>query len=182
MIDLHAKKMKQMTAILFGLSACISSFGQQAGDVRASISADVTSIIMAREVRLGASHSFSEHWSAEGNAAVQIPILHKSRPDEDEHDQLLSEGEEKTVREKRHPEFRMGIRFWPRKYMDGPFMAIHCSHNMKSGTDIVLEGGYAVRIWKCIGVAAGYEIKLIDSITNDRFGTEGITIGINYTF
>ncbi len=162
--------------------SCLSAHGRDKDGFKASVSADITSIILNGNISIGFSHRFSEKWSANGGATLQIPKSSKYDEEKEEHDSMLSESGELPVWKKTYPEFRMGIRFWPEKFLDGPYMAVGCSHGVRSGTDMIVGCGYAAGIWKGLGISAGYEIMLIDSLRNGLLNTKGITIRIHYRF
>ncbi len=101
----------------------------------------------------------------------------------EEHDANLSEeGSIHDGMKKSGPEFKAGFRYWHNRFLKGPYLGLYCSYNLTSGTDMVLACGYAVRIWECMGMSIGYEIKFIDSILNGLPETKGITIKFNIAF
>ncbi len=159
----------------------MAGHGRDRDNFKASLSSDLTSLIMNGYIRTGFSHAFSEKWSAEGGAALQIPGFAKGE-EEREHDSILSGGEEGIKWGKRPPEFRMGVRFWPEKFLEGPYISIGCCHSISAWTDMAIGLGYAAGIWKCLGISTGYELMLIESLKNGLLNTKGITIRIHYRF
>ncbi len=169
--------MRQLTVILCIL-ACSPAFGQKV--FRGTVSADAAAAMTDRSISIGFGHSFSEKFSAEGRVSVQIPETAGDLT-EIEHEQLLSGKGKSEVRELR-PELRMGMRYWPGKFSDGPFIGLQCSYGVEAGTDMVMECGYAVMIWKGLGAVVGYEVRVLEGIRSDIFDTKGLRIGINYSF
>ncbi len=175
------KKMRQMIVILC-IFACIPSYGQRKEDIKAAVSADIPSMILDRNLALGLSHTFHGHWSAEGMFSVRIPPVPFSSEEEEEHDKTLSGEDGYGTFYAPDTEFRIGLRFWPGKFLDGAYLEIGCLHGMSAGNDIIMEFGYAMRAWKGIGFTLGYEILLAESMKRGIFSTKGLRIGINYSF
>ncbi len=164
------------------LFICFSVRAQTKAESRAGISIDMTSMILHRNVEIGFSHSFAEKWSAEGGMSIHIPDKETISEEKAEHEMMFGDWEKKSIGLDMAAEFRMGFRFWPKKFLEGGYIGLSCTYNMESGTDIGISAGYAIRIWKCLGLWAGYEIRLLEGIAQGRFGTEGINIGINLSF
>ncbi len=172
----------RLTTIMLCLFACISASGQKTAERTANLSIDIAAIITDRDMRLGFSHSVTGKWSAETGASLQILRSSEIPEEEAGHDSMLSDGDEEMKFRKLRPEFRIGMKFWPGEYSEGWHLGIYCIHGLSSGTDLAIGFGYAAAIWRNIGISAGYELKLLDSVRRERFGTEGITIKLNYSF
>ncbi len=174
-----------MRAIILAVCmlACISASGQEAGNPKAGISIDMASIITDMNIRFGFSHYFCGNWSAEGGMSLQIPGLRKKTEEEAEHDGTLAEeGRTEAPHAEPAPGFRIGIRYWPGKSPGGGYIEIACHHDLKSGTDLHIGGGYVMKIWGGIGISIGYGAGLFESIRTGKFGTSGVNIGLNYSF
>ncbi len=175
--------MRLVFVILCILSYATAS-GQTQEKARASLCIDLAAIITERNVRFGFSHSFSERWSAEGKASIRFIRHETEMTEEDRHEEML-EGKEESGEipdENLYPEFRIGFRFWPGRYCSGAYVAVYCLHDLKYGTDMTIGCGYAFKVWKCLGITAGYELDIRKCITGGRFSTDGISLGINYIF
>ncbi len=174
----------RLLSIIVCAFLCISASGRNGPDVKAAATIDITSMITDRNMKIGFSHPFSMNFSAEGSMALQIPWSRKLTPEETGHYSMLTGADEpeKRVIPDLRPEFMMGIRYWPRGFCDGIYMGIYFSHGIKARPDMAVGCGYAFRIWKGLGLTAGYETRVIESLREGIFGTEGITIGINYIF
>ncbi len=148
--------MKRLIVILC-LFTCIHAPGKakpgKTAKVKdAALSVDITALMTGRNAKIGVSHLFADRWSAEGSFSMPAP------------------------------EFRAGAKYWTGKYQDGGYFGFFCSHDLNYGTDMVVACGYAMRICRYAGLSAGYELKIIDSIGNGAFRTEGITIELNIIF
>ncbi len=174
--------MKRILFIIVLLTSA-SAYGQKPGDAISAISLDLASLAMTHNVRLGFSHLFAEKISAEGDVSVQIPEPLKDA-EEEEHESLLAGQNDyrKRITKNIRPEFRIGIRLWPRKYLEGGYIGIYGSHSYSSGTDMAVGCGYSLMIWRFFGITAGYELKLLDCIQKGVFRIEGITLRIYYMF
>ncbi len=172
--------MKRLTVIIC-LFVCASASGQKIPDARASASLEISSIILHRDIKISFGHSFKDRWSAEGGASIQIPASSDMTEQEKEHESFLSGEEDRTIGIL-HPEFRIGLKYWPRRFMEGPYIGTGCSYDMKSGADMTAGLGYTARFMKHLGMSVGYEIRIIDSIGKGTFNTKGIRLEINYIF
>ncbi len=175
--------MKTLKFILC-LLICTSASGQGVPAARAAICTDLSSAVMSRMVRIGYSHSFSSGWSAEGRMEIPILMNSKDHEAEREHNSMLTgkDDSEHAVPRTSYPYMMIGFRYWPGEYHDGVYLGFFCTHGHRDGTDMAAEFGYAVRIWKHLGMELGYCVRLIEGLESGIFNTEGIRIGIDYIF
>ncbi len=169
--------------VIFCLITCVSASGQKSPDAKITLSIDIVSLSVNRTVRIGFHHSVSERWSAGGRIAVQIPE-HAVDSVRIEHANMLQgrEEPEKYIIKSVRPELSVGMRFWSGRFFSGGYTSFSCIYNVFSGADMALGFGYAAGIWKGLGISAGYEIRIKESLKRGKFDTSGITISVNYTF
>ncbi len=161
---------------------CALASGQSRPETRASIYADIPSIIMNNRMVLGFSHSFSTRWSAEGSLGLNIIKSGPADTKEIEHESMLGLKNDRKNGRTEESNFMIGLKYWPHKYYEGAYLGVHCSYNIKKQTDIAVDCGYAIKAFKHLGIVVGYRIMLMECMNSNIFNTEGITIGINYIF
>ncbi len=174
--------MRQQIVILC-FFACVSAFCQTGAGTRAAISVDITSAIIKRNLHMVLNHSFSARWSAEAEFSLPFPapVMNEEKAG---HEAMLEENEDagKGTPGGNALTFTTGVSFWPRKFMDGAYIGLHCFHDIRAGTGLAIDCGYTINVWKCLGVTAGYRLRMPECIRSGVFGTDGITIEINYLF
>ncbi len=139
-------------------------------------------MVLDRSLTLGLSHIFHGRWSAEGMFSVRIPPIPFSSEEEQQHDTTFSGKNTDKTFYAPDSEFRIGVRFWPEKFLEGTYLGIGCLHGMSAGNDIVMEFGYAMKAWKGMGFTLGYEIPVAESLRGGIFSAKGLRIGINHSF
>ncbi len=164
--------MRRLIIILLLISASCVAKGQGRREVQSIISADIGAIVTSSSARLSFVHSFAQHWSAGGSLSIAIP-----ESSAENGGQILEERID-IIR----PEFRLGVRFWPKEFSSGTYLSLDCAYNLSTGTDMVIGCGYSIRIFNFLGISAGYEVKIVEGLNNNLFNTKGIIVGIEYLF
>ncbi len=174
----------RLSVVIVCFLICFSASGHYRPDAKTAAGMEVSSFISDRYLKTGFSHRFSKRFSAEGRMAVQIPKSGGLTAEEEDHYSMLTASDEPEKRAVRvlRPEIMMGFRFWSDSFHNGMYLGIFYSYGIKAKDDMVLDCGYAINIWEGLVITAGYQLRLAASLKDRTFGTEGITIGINYIF
>lgn len=70
--------------------------------------------------------------------------------------------------------------YWPRESFSGAHLGLGLQSG--SSTDIILEAGYTIPLWKGIGLSLGIQIPLIRSLTEEHLNARYLNACINYRF
>lgn len=176
--------MKGLITMISCILLCTDSFGQEKERSTASISTDILSFINRSTIDIVFSHPFHTNWSAEGGAAVRVHDINENYKEKQEHeDNLGIEGENDVPDEFREGHKMMiGMRYWPTGYLAGPHLSLNSVFRIIGSPDIILGGGYAIEIWKGIGVDLGYRHTIIKGRNKENESIEGIYLSIYYRF
>ena len=176
--------MKGLITMISCIFLCIDSFGQEKDGSTASISMDILSFMNSGTIDIAFSHTFHTKWSAEGGAAVRVHDINENYKEKQEHeDNLGIEGENDVPDEfiEGH-KMMIGMRYWPIGYPDGPHLSLNSVFRIIGSPDIILGGGYAIEIWKGIGIDLGYRHTIIKGRNKENESIEGIYLSIYYRF
>jgi hypothetical protein len=176
--------MKGLITMISCIFLCTDSFGQEKERNTASISMDILSFINSGTIDIVFSHPFHTKWSAEGGASVLIPDINVNYREKQEHEDNLGIMGDSDLPEEIRERHRLmiGMRYWPKGYLDGPHLSLSSVFRIIGSPDIVLGGGYAVEIWKGIGTDLGYRHTIINAGNKEDESIKGIDLSIYYRF
>ena len=175
--------MRGLIMILFCLGICCSSSGQvRKGSL--SVYTEPLKYFKRGLATIGFDYSFNENWSAEGSVSLPLIIRKGIDCEETEHKSDLSKhnitGAEDMSASR--SEYRMGICFWMKKHTDGTFLRVSCACRTGHGADLILGAGYALPVWRGIGVCIGYEVGVMSVARSDVHESKDINIRLLYRF
>ncbi len=150
--------MKRLFFISF-VFICGLAYGQDRPHAKAAVSLGIASLISENAIAIKFCHRFGEGWSAGGGFFIPYSNDRAS-----------------------YPEFTMGIRYWPGSSLEGPYIGLGCRHNLISGPEMTAGCGYSIRIWRCIGLSIGYELRIPGNAKSTVIKSDGITIDLNFRF
>lgn len=177
--------MKGLIIMISCIVLCTDSSGQAKERGRVSISLDILSFVNRNTADILFSHPFHTNWSAEGGGSVVIPDMKRKHTEKLEHEKNLDIEEKSGTTENIRAEhrFMIGMRYWPAGYPEGPHLSMSSVFWTKDSPDILLEGGYAIKIWKGIGADLGYRHTVINtSKKEDEDIIKGIYVSLYYRF
>ncbi len=138
---------------------CGLAYGQQGRSARAAVSLDMVSLISRNAIAIEFCHGFNEKWSADGGFFIPCRNSTDSCPG-----------------------FSLGMRYWPRNYLDGVYMGFGCEYSLMSGTGMTARCGYGIKIWRCFGITIGYELNIKENIKRGIILPDGIEVKLNLIF
>lgn len=160
------------------------SYGQKSTVDKIQISMDIISMMKKRNMKLEFNHPFHEKWSAGGGISVWIPEMNEDTSEEEDHEGSLSTGKiiNGPSSGKRLPEYRIGISYWTKRFSEGTYISLECSHRSGNGAALILGGGYMVPIKERLGMSLGYERPVININNEEVTKHNGITVKLSYIF
>lgn len=154
-------------------------------DERKEVSASLDLLHLLDEGRLSMSirYSFHESWSMEGRTSLPVLQKHEADPDKKEHDSGLSwKQSPATDPVMEYPEYGIGMTYWPKEHMNGPYLTLRCTCGIGMGADMVSGAGYAITIRNGLGIETGFEIHVLSIAGNGTRRKRHMNFGIFYRF
>lgn len=162
----------------------LSMYGQDSRRVRASISADMTSILRYGMAEISFSHKFPGNWSAEGGASLK-PYTHATgaETEKDTHESDLANDDEAPVNDDNPKQaMRIGFRYWTDMYMKGTSFGIGCVCRSREKARLALDAGYTIRISGHAAVSVTYGLEIPAGDEDRSTVKDGLKLKLSYTF
>lgn len=167
--------------ILLILPAFMISKGQSRHSGIAGI--DITSMIRTRNFGICGGISVSDRWSVCAGAYLRLPANDGNRPDITHMEDLgIDMKDYETVLPSGLSTSYISAQFWPTKVFSGPVISFGVMTDRETGPDFPISAGYLCRIWKGLGISVRYEVNLLDTINEQSFKGNGLSIAISYQF
>lgn len=128
---------------------------------------EITEAFRNGNARIKVGYAISGQWSAEARSAFHIC--------------RIPHGQEDTA-VSNAPSMELLIRYWPHKCYSGTYISFSTISIFRKSTDIMLNIGYSIPVFKNTCLDIGYGIKLFDSIINKSSRSGAMTLEIYYTF
>lgn len=127
-----------------------------------------------------ASYAFGRHWSVSGEGAINCHDLMQEKSDmESEHD-----SEFKTTFTLPQSSWtscsRIIFSYWPIEAFNGPHISIGIQSSLL--TDIVMEAGYMICLWKGLHLSTTIRVTMIQGMNQENFNTQNLRFGLHYKF
>ena len=127
-----------------------------------------------------ASFSFCRHWSVTGEAIIPYNKLTRTRSTlEMEHEAEFS-NEPQAQDRRRVAVTRVLMGYWPLHAFSGPHLSIGLSS--AEATDIIIEAGYMIPVWKGIRLSASISTYLLSPHAEGYAASSSIKVGVHYKF
>lgn len=155
--------MTRWQALIAFLCITQASAGQNSG----CIGLEITEAVRSGNARIRIAYGLSDQWSAEVLSSFHI----KSTRSENEKTSGIHNGY-----------VDLSFRHWCRKFSKGPYFSLGIFSGVRQRTDMKFCLGYAIPIWKGIGMDIGYGFKVLDTIRQNSAASGEITLEIHYCF
>lgn len=178
------KKMRHLMKLFFCILTAGPLYGQDSGLGRASVSADMTSLLKYGMAEISFSHLFIGNWSAEGGVSLKPPSS-VSGPDTEKetHESDLAAGDEAPVADESMKQtMRMGFRFWTDTYMKGASFGIGCVLHSREKPCLSIDAGYTIRIFSHAAASITYGIGIPAGSGNGITSQYGLKLKLSYIF
>lgn len=146
------------------LLPCLHSSGKRLEredkDFRMSAGIDITEAVRNSSAEITFSHGFLKKWAVCADAGIGVGRM-IPRPEQEEISHLEEYGNLRKIRCSNLYSTGVGIQYWPVMCYRGPYISSGCRFMSSEGYDIILESGYAFRIWKGISAAVGIRTGLL---------------------
>ena len=147
------------------------------------IGTDLSSAIRDAGIGVNVGCRIAEHWSVSARACVYPfsinPVLNTTTA---EHYQETGRRFISTSSVVGLHESGASLRYWTRDVFSGPMLGAGLLHRNHTGTDLYIEAGCMIRIWRGFAATVTYEKDVIGSAEEERTSGREIKIGLNYIF
>lgn len=170
--------------LLFCFLTAESLYGQDPGPGRASVSADMTSLLKYGMAEISFSHLFLGNWSAEGEASLKPPSSASGTETEKEtHESDLAAGDEAPVTdESMRQAMRIGFRYWTGTYMKGASFGIGCVFRPQEKPCLSIDAGYTIRIFGHAAASMTYGLEIPAGSGSGIPAKGGLKLKLSYIF
>lgn len=133
------------------------------GQNRGCLGIEITEPFRRGNAKITLDFTLSQQWSAEAVSSFHICTAGKGMED-------------------MAPSAELYFRHWVRECYKGNYLSFGVCSGFRRKTDMKFCLGYALPIWKCIGVDIGYGFKVLDTIKQKTPASGEITMEIHYIF
>ena len=135
---------------------------------------------MKGQASIHIGYGFSPSFSAHADAAVGYShFITRGSALEKEHDEELGQSPDSYSAD--YLSEGVHLRYWPHSLMTGTYLLAGVRYRNTGLPYCEIGIGYRIRIWKGLGIEAGYRLNLTGAVRGNKITGEGFTTGLYYT-